>query len=86
VRVCQQRPIQFSGWAFQLQRLLSSWAEIQAASVWASIVLAVLCTMLFVSTAPLYAQLDEGGHPFDHVVMGLALVGGLGSRRGLLGV
>ena len=58
----KQRPIQLSGWAFQLQRPLSSWAELQAASAWASIVLAVFCTMMFVGTAPLYAQLGEGGY------------------------
>jgi hypothetical protein len=51
VRACQQRPIQFSGWAFQLQRPLPSWVELQAASVWASIGLAVFCTMMLVSAA-----------------------------------
>jgi hypothetical protein len=55
VRVCQQRPIQSSGWAFQLQRPVPLWAELQAESVWASIVLAVFCTMMFVSAAPFYA-------------------------------
>ena len=66
MRVCQQRPIHFSGWAFQLQRPLPSWAELQTASGWVSIVLAVLYTMMFVSAAPLYAQLGEGGHLSDH--------------------
>ena len=66
MRVHKQRPIQFSGWAFQLQRSLPSWAELQGASVWTSIVLAVFCTMLLVSATPLYAQLGEGGHPSDH--------------------
>ena len=66
MRVHKQRPIQFSGWAFHLQRSLPSWAELQGASVWTSIVLAVFCTMLLVSATPLYAQLGEGGHPSDH--------------------
>jgi hypothetical protein len=76
VRVCQQRPIQFSGWAFQLQRPLPSLAELQAASVWASIVLAVLCTMLLVSAALLYAQPGEGGHPSDHDHQGASAIAG----------
>ena len=62
----KQRLIQFSGWAFQLQRPLPLWAELQATSVWVSIVLAVLYTVMFVSAAPLYAQLGEGGHLSDH--------------------
>jgi hypothetical protein len=66
VRVCQQRPIQFSGWAFQLQRPFSLWAELKEASVWASIVLAILCTMLLVSVVPLHAQLGESGNLSDH--------------------
>ena len=77
MRVRKQRLIQFSGWAFQLQRPLPLWAELQATSVWVSIVLAVLYTMMFVSAAPLYAQLGEGGHPSDHDHHGAsAIVGG----------
>ena len=76
MRVCQQSPIQFSGWGFQLQRPLPSSAELQAASVRASIVLAVLCTMLFVSAAPLYAQPDEGGDPSDHDHHGASAIAG----------
>jgi hypothetical protein len=83
VRACQQRPIQFSGWAFQLQRPLPSWAELQAANVWASIVLAVFCTMLLVSAAPLYAQLGEGGHPSDHDHHGASVGGWEGSAPGV---
>ena len=66
MRACQQRLIQFSGWAFQLQRPYPSWMEIQAANVWNSIVLAVFCTILLVSATPLYAQLGAGGDPSDH--------------------
>lgn len=77
MRVRKQRLIQFSGWAFQLQRPLPLWAELQATSVWVSIVLAVLYTMMFVSAAPVYAQLGEGGHPSDHDHHGAsAIVGG----------
>lgn len=68
MRVCERRPIQLSGWAFQLQRPLPWSAELQAGNVWASIVLAVLCTMLLVSAAPLYAQPGQGGHPSGHEV------------------
>ena len=83
MRVCQQRPIHFSGWAFQLQRPLPSWAELQTASAWVSIVLAVLCTMLLVSTAPLYAQLGEDGHPSDHDHHGASVGGWEGSAQGM---
>ena len=77
MRVRKQRLIQFSGWAFQLQRPLPLWTELQATSVWVSIVLAVLYMMMFVSAAPLYAQLGEGGHPSDHDHHGAsAIVGG----------
>jgi len=48
MRVCRQRPIQFSGWAFQLERPFLSWAELQAASMWASNALAVFCRTIFV--------------------------------------
>jgi len=41
--MCQHRPIQFSGWAFQLQRPIPLWAELQAGSVWAS----MGCLMVF---------------------------------------
>ena len=78
MRVRQQRPIQFSGWAFQLQRPLPSLAELQAASVWASIVLAVLCTMLLVSAALLYAQPGEGGYSSDHDHHGASAIAGEG--------
>ena len=90
MRVCQQSPIQFSGWGFQLQRPLLSSAELQAASVWASIVLAVLCTMLLVSTAPLYAQPGQGGHssghdvaPSSHNLHGASVGGWEGSAQGV---
>jgi hypothetical protein len=83
VRVCQQGPIQFSGWAFQLQRPRPSWSELQPASVWASIVLAVFCTMLLVSAAPLYAQLGEGGHPSDHDHHRASVGGWEGSAQGV---
>lgn len=68
MRVLRQRPIQFSGWAFQLQRPLPSSVELHAASVWTSIVLAVLCTMMFVGAAPLYVQSGQGGDPSGHAV------------------
>ncbi|MEK7235963.1 MAG: hypothetical protein AAB242_05040 [Nitrospirota bacterium] len=83
MRVRKQRPIQKAGWAFQLQRPLSSWEDLQAASVWASIVLAVLCAMLFVSAAPLDAQLGEGGHPSDHDHHGASAGGWEGSAQGV---
>lgn len=83
MRVSQQRPIQFSGWAFQLQRPLPSWAELQATRVWASIVPAVFCTMLLVSAAPLYAQLGKGGYPSDHDHHGPSVGGWEGSAQGV---
>jgi len=74
--VRKQRPIQRTGWAFQLQRPLPSSAELQAVSVWVSIVLAVFCTMLFVSVAPLYAQPGEGGYPSGHDHHGASAIAG----------
>lgn len=66
MRVRQQRLIQVSGWAFRLQRLFPSWMELRTANVSASIVLAVLCTMLFVSATPIYAQLGANGPLSGH--------------------
>lgn len=90
MRVCQQRPIQKTGWAFQLQRPLSTWAELQAASVWVSIALAVVCTMLLVNMAPLYAQPGQGGHspghdvvPSSHDHHGASVGGWEGSAQGV---
>jgi len=83
VRVCQQRPIQFSGWAFQLQRPLPLWAELKEASVWALIVLAILCTMLLVSVVPLHAQFDKIGNPSDHGHHGAGVAAWEGSARGV---
>jgi len=83
VQVHKQRPIQFSGWAFQLQRSLPSWAELQGASVWTSIVVAVFCTMLLVSATPVYAQLGEGGHPSDHDPHWASVGGWEGSVQGV---
>ena len=90
MRVCQQRPIQFSGWAFQLQRPLPSWAELQAASVWVSIALVVFCAMPLVCTAPLYAQPGQGGHssghdvaPSSHNHHGASVSGWEGSAQGV---
>ena len=79
----KQRPIQFSGWAFKLQRSLSSWAELRAASVWASIVLVVFCTMMFVSAAPLYAQFGEGGYPSGRDYHGASVGGWEGLAQGV---
>ena len=83
MRMCQHRPIQFSGWAFRLQRPLPSWTELQAASVGASIVLAVFCMLLLVSAVPLYAQLGGGGHSSAHDHHGASGRGWEGSTQGV---
>lgn len=83
MQVCRQKPIQFSGWAFQLQRPFPSWMEIQAANVWNSIVLAVFCTILLVSATPLYAQFGAGGHPSDHDHHRASIDGWEGSAQGM---
>ena len=51
--------------------------------MWASIVLALLCTMLLVSVVPLHAQLDEIGNPSDHGHHGASVGGWEGSARGV---
>lgn len=83
MRVCQQRLIQVSGWAFRLQRPFPSWMELRAVHVSASIVLAVLCTMLFISATPIYAELDAGGHLSGHDHYRASVNGWEGSAQGV---
>ena len=83
MRVRQQRLIQFSGWAFRLQRPFLSWMELRAAHVSASIVLAVFCTMLLVSTTPIYAELGAGGHLSGHDHYRASVDGWEGSAQGV---
>lgn len=49
--------------------------------MWASIVLALLCTMLLVSVVPLHAQLDEIGNPSDHGHHGAGVAAWEGSAQ-----
>ena len=74
----------------QQQRPLPTGAAPQAASVWVSIVLAVLCMILLVCTDPLYAQSGEGGHssghdvaPSQHTHHGASVGGWEGSVQGV---
>lgn len=83
MRVCRQRLIQASGWAFRLPRPFPLWMKFQTVNVSASIVLAALCTMLFISATPIYAELGAGGHLSGHDHYRASVDGWEGSAQGV---
>lgn len=78
-----ERPIQRTGWAFRLQGLCPLLREPHAANVWGSMILVLLCVLMFVGAAPLYAELGEGGHPSDHDDYGVRVGEWEGSDQGV---
>ncbi len=83
MRVWEQRPIQFSGWAFPLQRWLPPSVAFRLASLWIGIAIAVMVVALFIDAGWLYAEAAVGGHASGHDHHGIIVSGWEGSARGI---
>lgn len=66
-----------------IQRPRASWAKLEVVPASLSIVLAGLCMMLLISTAPLYAQPGEGEPSQGHDHHGASVSGWEGSTEGV---
>ena len=66
-----------------IQRPLPPWAGLQLTRAGVTILLALLCTILLVNAAPLYAQPGGGEHPYEHDHHGASSSGWEGSAQGV---
>jgi hypothetical protein len=66
---------------FSVTATTSIVGALKEASVWASIVLAILCTILLVSVVPLHPQLGESGSLSDHGYHGASVAAWEGSAQ-----
>ena len=83
MRVWEQRPIQFSGWAFPLQRWRPLSVAFRLASLWMRLAIAVMIVALSIDAGWLYAEATGGGHASGHDHHGIIVSGWEGSAQGI---
>ncbi len=83
MRVWEQRPIQFSGWAFPLQRGFPLSVAFRMASLWVLLAIAVMVVVLSIDAGWLSAEAAVGGHSSDHDHHGITVSGWEGSAQGI---
>ena len=83
MRLWEQRPIQFSGWAFPLQTGFRLSVAFRLASLWMGIAIAVMVVALSIDAGWLYAEATGGGHGSCHDHHGITVSGWEGSAQGI---
>ena len=83
MRLWEQRPIQFSGWAFPLQRGFPLSVAFRIVSLWMLFAIAVMVVALSIDVGWLYAEATGGGHDSGHEHHGLIVSGWEGSAQGI---
>ena len=83
MREWEQRPIQFSGWAFPLQRGLPLSVVFRLAGPWTRLAIAVMVVALSIDAGWLYAEAAGGGHASGHDHHGIVVSGWEDSAQGI---
>jgi hypothetical protein len=83
VQAWEQRPIQFSGWAFPLQRGFPLSVAFRLTSLWMVFAIAVMVAALSIDAGWLYAEAAGGEHASGHDRHGIIVSGWEGSAQGI---